>query len=90
MFCRFYSNFTLKLTFGMSQISYKANLDKFLDSLTPEQMVFLGTLIERDIAARDFVQLDLLATLMYERIKDYDVQDLHERTHRQFSDIVIT
>jgi hypothetical protein len=90
MFCRFYSNFTLKLTFGMSQISYKANLDKFLDSLTPEQMVFLGTLIERDIAAKDFVQLDLLATLMYERIKDYDVQDLHERTHRQFSDIVIT
>ncbi len=74
----------------MSQISYKANLDKFLDSLTPEQMVFLGTLIERDIAAKDFVQLDLLATLMYERIKDYDVQELHERTHRQFSDIVIT
>lgn len=74
----------------MSQISYKANLDKFLDSLTPEQMVFLGTLIERDIAAKDFVHLDLLATLMYERIKDYDVQDLHERTHRQFSDIVIT
>jgi len=74
----------------MSQISYKANLDKFLDSLTPEQMVFLGTLIERDIAANDFVQLDLLATLMYERIKAFDVQDLHERTHRQFSDIVIT
>jgi hypothetical protein len=74
----------------MSQISYKANLDKFLDSLTPEQMVFLGTLIERDIAANDFVQLDLLATLMYERVKAFDVQELHERTHRQFSDIVIT
>jgi hypothetical protein len=74
----------------MSQVSYKANLDKFLDSLSPEQMVFLGTLIERDIAANDFVQLDLLATLMYERVKAFDVQELHERTHRQFSDIVIT
>ncbi len=74
----------------MSQVSYKANLDKFLDSLSPEQMVFLGTLIERDIAANDFVQLDLLANLMYERIKHFDVKELHERTHRQFSDIVIT
>ncbi len=74
----------------MSQVSYKANLNKFLDSLSPEQMVFLGTLIERDIAANDFVQLDLLATLMYERVKAFDVQELHERTHRQFSDIVIT
>ncbi|MFN3344110.1 MAG: hypothetical protein ACK4XY_06025 [Chloroherpetonaceae bacterium] len=74
----------------MPQVSYKANLDKFLDSLSPEQMVFLGTLIERDIAAGDFVQLDLLANLMYERIKDFDVKELHERTHRQFSDIVVT
>ncbi len=74
----------------MSKVSYKANLDKFLDSLTPEQMVFLGTLIEHDIAAKDFIHLDLLATLMYERIKNLDVQELHERTHRQFSDIVIS
>jgi cell division protein YceG involved in septum cleavage len=73
----------------MSQVSYKANLDKFLDSLTPEQMLFLGSLIERDIEAKDFIQLDILASLMFERIKEIDVDELHEKTHKKFSDIVI-
>lgn len=73
----------------MSKIVYKPNLDKFIDSLSPEQMAFLGALIERDIAENDFARLDLLATLMYERVKDMDIEQLRQRAREKFSDIVV-
>jgi hypothetical protein len=73
----------------MATVNYKANLDKFVDSLVPEQIVFLGSLIEKDIAAKEFTNLDLLATLMFDRIKDMNIDDLHDRTHQRFSEFRI-
>jgi hypothetical protein len=68
--------------------SYRANFDKFLDTLTPEQMMFLGSLIEQDIQANGHANTDKLADLIYTRIGTADTAALHERTLKLFSDIV--
>jgi hypothetical protein len=73
----------------MAELKYRANLDKFIDSLAPEQIIFLGSLIENSIQKNDFANLDLLATLMFERVKDQNLDMLHQQTHEKFSEIRI-
>jgi hypothetical protein len=73
----------------MAELKYRANLDKFIDSLAPEQIIFLGSLIESSIQKNDFANLDLLATLMFERVKDQNLDMLHQQTHEKFSEIRI-
>ncbi|KER10640.1 MAG: hypothetical protein HY22_03920 [[Candidatus Thermochlorobacteriaceae] bacterium GBChlB] len=66
--------------------AYKPNFEKFLDSLTPEQMMFLGSIFEQDIAAKDHANIDNMANLIYDRTQHLEAKALQERTLDQFFD----
>lgn len=57
---------------------YKPNFEKFLDTLTPEQMMFLGSLIEQDMQAGEYANMDYLADLMYERTQHLNHAELQQ------------
>jgi hypothetical protein len=65
---------------------YKPNFEKFLSTLTPEQMMFLGSLIEQDIQAKTHANMDYLADLIYERTQHLNHHDLQQATLERFFD----
>lgn len=65
---------------------YKPNFEKFLDTLTPEQMMFLGSLIEQDMQAGEYANMDYLADLMYERTQHLNHAELQQAVLDRFFD----
>ncbi len=65
---------------------YKPNFEKFLSTLTPEQMMFLGSLIEQDIQTKTHANMDYLADLIYERTQHLNHHDLQQATLERFFD----
>ncbi|MFN3385620.1 MAG: hypothetical protein ACK42Y_03420 [Candidatus Thermochlorobacter sp.] len=66
--------------------AYRPNFEKFLNTLSPEQMMFLGALIEQDMQAKDYANMDYLADLMYQRTQHLNHHDLQQATLERFFD----